>query len=225
MQFSYHPSAGQVELVIEGALHRHLYASRRTQAQEVLAFRNLVDDMLYLYAQVSVHKKHACLRLLESRFSPKRPAQQTHLIWALIAHREIERVLPYLNQMGVGKISFFYAQYSQREVFGARQMQRLQKILITSNQQSGRGDLMILEHFANTQAVLQAYPRAKVLDFHGSDGLASLEGGILIGPEGGFSSQEQQLFKDREIYSAPNCFILTSEGAALWLGALGSCKA
>ncbi|MFC3848089.1 16S rRNA (uracil(1498)-N(3))-methyltransferase [Helicobacter baculiformis] len=223
MQFSYHPQAGQHEIMVEGELYRHLYLSRRTQVQDVLVFRNLLDDTLYFYSQVEVHKKRACLRLLESRYVPKRPTHQTHLIWALIAHREIEKVLPYLNQMGVCKISFFYAQYSQRGDFGARQMQRLERILIASNQQSGRSDLMALELFQSTQEVLQIYPHAKVLDFNAQASttqLTSLEQGILIGPEGGFSSQERQLFSSRDIYSMPNPFVLTSEGAALLLGAL-----
>ncbi|WP_121020803.1 RsmE family RNA methyltransferase [Helicobacter vulpis] len=225
MQFSYHPQAGQHEITLEGELYRHLYLSRRTQAQEVLAFRNLLDDTLYFYAQVGVYKKHACLRLLESRYTPKRPTHQTHLIWALIAHREIEKVLPYLNQMGVCKISFFYAQYSQRGDFGVRQMQRLERILIASNQQSGRSDLMALEVLQSTQEALQAYPHAKVLDCNAQASTAplrNLEQGVFIGPEGGFCAQERQLFSQREIYSLPNPLILTSEGAALWLGALGS---
>ncbi|WP_104753359.1 16S rRNA (uracil(1498)-N(3))-methyltransferase [Helicobacter salomonis] len=224
MQFSYHPHAGQSEIMVEGELYRHLYLSRRTQAQAILPFRNLEDSNLYLYAHTSVHKKRACLHLLETRHAPKCPAHQVHLIWALIALKEIERVLPYLNQMGVTKISFFYAQYSQRqELWGTRQFERLRKILIASNQQSGRSDLMRLELLTSTQEALQMYPEAKILDLQGRKTPQSshLEQGMLIGPEGGFSTQERQLFETREIYSAPNSFILTSEGAALWLSALG----
>ncbi len=227
MQFSYHPKAGELELIIEGELYRHLYLSRRTSAQTLLALRNLKDNYLYFYQQMEINKKYARLRCVQSQETPQTPLHQTHLLWAIIALKNVEKVLPYLNQMGVCKISFFYADYSQKDQRPKHHLERFEKILIQSSQQCGRSDLMVLEFLENTEQALKTYPKAAVMDLHGTHSsacLQDLQQGVMIGPEGGFSQRERELFELREIYSTPNPLTLTSEGMALLCAGLGSQK-
>ncbi|WP_104749945.1 16S rRNA (uracil(1498)-N(3))-methyltransferase [Helicobacter cynogastricus] len=227
MRFSYHPKAGEIELIIEGELYRHLYLSRRTPMQKILAFRNLKDDRLYFYEQKEVCKKYARLCQVESRYSPQTPLHKTHLLWAIIALKSVEKTLPYLNQMGVCKISFFYAEYSQKNEKPNHHLEKFQKILIQSSQQCGRSDLMVLEFLENTEQALKTYPKAAVMDLHGTHSsacLQDLQQGVMIGPEGGFSPKERELFDLREIYKISNPFTLTSEGMAILCAGIGSQK-
>ncbi|WP_163556010.1 16S rRNA (uracil(1498)-N(3))-methyltransferase [Helicobacter suis] len=220
MQFIYHKEAGSQELLLTAQSYRHVYLSRRMHAQEILVFRNLVDHFLYFYKPLEVKKHHAHLSLLGQELRPICPKRPSHLIWAIIASKNIEKVLPYLNQMGVGKISFFYAHFSQKnEKIDASKLARFRRILIASCEQCGRSACMQLEVLENTKVALERYPAACIFDFYDqTQGPVSLEHGIFIGPEGGFCNEERQLFKRREIYS-PSSIILTSEGAALFLAA------
>ncbi|TSA83082.1 16S rRNA (uracil(1498)-N(3))-methyltransferase [Helicobacter mehlei] len=224
MRFLYHPQAKAPEVLLEGQAYRHLYLSRRTPASQSIAMRNLQDDNLYFYKPVTIHKKYALLSLQSAQESRICPTHPIHLIWAIIHLKNIEKVLPYLNQMGVSQISFFYAAYSQHdEKLDTPKMERFQKILIASCEQSGRSDLMALEVLGNTQTALETYPKACVFDLGAPSMPAqkSLKNGVIIGPEGGFSPPERALFASREIYSTPSPLILTSEGSALYLAALG----
>ncbi|RKU89866.1 16S rRNA (uracil(1498)-N(3))-methyltransferase, partial [Helicobacter pylori] len=135
----------------------------------------------------------------------------------------IEKILPFLNQLGVSKLSLFYADFSQRnEKIDSTKLERFQKILINSCEQCGRSVLMELEAFPSTKEVLKAYPKASVLDFKGETLPASAisEQERIIGPEGGFSEQEREYFKEREIYRIPLDMVLKSESACVFVASI-----
>ncbi|WP_181814322.1 RsmE family RNA methyltransferase [Helicobacter canis] len=99
-------------------------------------------------------------------------------------------------------------------------MARLERILVCSCEQCGRSDLCEIEILESTQAALECYPNALVLDFGGKiiggDVLASsiaLDSGVLIGAEGGFSHRERELFAKREIVAFDTGRILRSQTA------------
>ncbi|WP_285602358.1 16S rRNA (uracil(1498)-N(3))-methyltransferase [Helicobacter sp. NHP22-001] len=220
MRFIYHPLAGAPTLSLEDKAYTHIYLSRRTLATEQLALRNLKDDNLYFYKPLSVQKHSAKLELVSAQAQPMRPTQGAHLIWAIISTKSIEKVLPYLNQMGVLKISFFMAQFSQRsEGLDKAKLERFERILIASCEQCGRSDLMPLEVLTDLKSALEIYPQAGVLDFGGHAQSLEPQKGVIIGPEGGFSQMERELFKDGKIFS-PSRLIMTSEGAALFSATL-----
>ncbi|RVZ33235.1 RsmE family RNA methyltransferase, partial [Helicobacter pylori] len=95
-------------------------------------------------------------------------------------------------------------------------------ILINSCEQCGRSALMELEAFSNTKEMLNAYPKASVLDFKGETLPTSMgfEKGVIIGPEGGFSEQERGYFKEREIYRIPLNMVLKSESACVFVASI-----
>ncbi|BCZ17019.1 16S ribosomal RNA methyltransferase RsmE [Helicobacter sp. NHP19-003] len=222
MRFLYHPQAGAPTLNLEDQAYKHIYLSRRTQATEPLPLRNLKDDNLYFYKPLSVQKHRATLELAATQEKPSCSQKGAHLIWAHINAKNIEKVLPYLNQMGVLKISFFMAEFSQRnERLDKNKLERFTRILIASCEQCGRSDLMPLEVLKDLKSALESYPEAGVLDLNGEAGGLNAQQGILIGPEGGFSPSERELFKNRKIFS-PSHLVLTSEGAALFSAALGT---
>ncbi|PAF44859.1 16S rRNA (uracil(1498)-N(3))-methyltransferase [Helicobacter sp. 11S02596-1] len=222
MRFAYAPDAGVASLVIAGELYTHLYHSRRTKLEKKLFFRNLNDSYLYTYEQTNISRKHAELRLCTRVDMPVLPNREIHIIWAIIESKTIEKTLPYLNQIGVGKITFFYANRSQKNE--KISIERLTKILIHSCEQCGRSALMDIEILPDSQSAHKQYPKACVFDFGGKDIYRyppSLKDGIFIGPEGGFDLAEKTLFKDCSTYSIATDFTLKSECATLLLASLG----
>ncbi|GLP23463.1 hypothetical protein HpBGD77_17150 [Helicobacter pylori] len=150
-------------------------------------------------------------------------SKKTHLILSVIEIKSVEKILPFLNQLGVSKLSLFYADFSQRnEKIDSAKLERFQKILIHSCEQCGRSALMELEVFSSTKEVLKAYPKASVLDFKGETLPTSVgfEKGVIIGPEGGFSEPERGYFKERGIYRIPLDMVLKSESACVFVASI-----
>lgn len=216
MQFIYHPNAGESIIKLEGEQYRHLYKSRRTKQAQILKFRNLFDDYLYLYHQTLITRSNATLHLQEAIFSPNKPTHKTHIILAMISFKSIQKMLPFLNELGVEKLSLFYADFSQRDE--KIDPKKIQSILINSSQQCGRSDLLKIDYFDHLKEVLELYPQINVFDF-GGEALSSLmtPDPILIGPEGGFSPKEKEILKNFPTYSTQQDLILRSESACIFV--------
>ncbi|WP_033602504.1 16S rRNA (uracil(1498)-N(3))-methyltransferase [Helicobacter pylori] len=223
MRFVYHPLAKEPALKIEGESYTHLYRSRRIKSASVLDLRNLNDNFLYTYEHVEITKKHALLRLVSQQELEVMASKKVHVILSVIEIKCIEKMLPFLNQLGVSKLSLFYADFSQRnEKIDSAKLERFQKILINSCEQCGRSALMELEVFSNTKEMLKAYPKASVLDFNGKTLQTNFnaEKGVIIGPEGGFSEPEREQFREREIYRIPLDMVLKSESACVFVASI-----
>ncbi|ANV97720.1 16S rRNA (uracil(1498)-N(3))-methyltransferase [Helicobacter enhydrae] len=213
MQFIYHENAGATQLTIEGETYQHLYKSRRTKTQETLSLRNLKDDFLYRYQHQSITRKEATITLIDKTPKPVIPTRYTHLILAVFDQKEFYKILPSLNELGVGKLTLFFAHFSQREKLDCN---KIHKILIYSSQQCGRSNLMHIEILENLDDVLAHYPKIGVFDFGGT-ALTKVDLPILIGPEGGLSPQEREILKDYPTFSTQQDLILKSQSACLYV--------
>lgn len=221
VRFIYHQDAGSENIKIQGELYKHLYQSRRTKAEKNLLLRNLKDGNIYTYEHIEISRKESLARLIDKTYSPNLSKKKIHLIWAIIEVKNIEKTLPYLNQLGVAKISFFYAHRSQKNE--KLNLDRLHKILIYSCEQCGRTDLMALELIPNTFDAIRLYPNAVVFNFGGKniqEASVDLAEGVFIGPEGGFDDEEKELLKNQSIYSINSDFVLKSECSALFLSSI-----
>ena len=107
MQFLFHKDAKNQEITLEGEAFSHIYHSRRTDKTKPLKLRNLKDDMLYTYHLISIGRKSATLSLQDSIFLPKKPLSFSHIIWAITDVKTNEKTLPFLNELGLGKLSLF----------------------------------------------------------------------------------------------------------------------
>ena len=219
MKFCYHKDAGSETLCIQDQLFSHLYKVRRTNIKDQILFCNLQDEKLYAYKHEEITKKFALLKLVSSQ-SYESIKKNTHLIWAIINTKNIYSTLPYLNQLGVSKISFFYAERSQKNE--KINLEKCHQILIQSCEQSGRNHLMKLEIFSSLNDILNRYPKASMIHFDAEPltryHLPDFSNGVIIGPEGGFSINEVNLYKNR-IFSISS-HILKSECAAIALASL-----
>ncbi|EDM23226.1 16S rRNA (uracil(1498)-N(3))-methyltransferase [Caminibacter mediatlanticus TB-2] len=210
MQFLYHPeTSNQIE--ITGESHKYLFKVRRIKKDELVKIRNLKDDILYTYKILEINKKSSTLQLINKEFSPNKPKEFLHLAWCIIEPKNIEKVLPSLNEIGVSKISFTYCDYSQKNF--KLNLNRLQKILINSSQQCGRSNIIEIEIINSSKEFFEKYQNFTALDFNGKEIECNKKytNPILIGPEGGFSEEERKKFT--EIIKLKS-FILKSETAA-----------
>lgn len=214
VQFSFHPMAGDPTLLIDGELYIHLYKSRRTKNTQTLAFRNLRDEYLYLYAQESIGRKEATLKLQETLHKPILSQNQTHLLLAIIDNKSLQKLLPFLNELGVQKLTLFYAEYSQRNE--KIDLEKFKKILINSSQQCGRSNIMEIEVLLSLKDVLHAYPNIGVFDF-GGEKLENFSLPIMIGAEGGFSPKEKEMLRSFKKFSTQENLILRSESACIYV--------
>lgn len=210
MQFIYIPNPTS-HLIITGENHKYLFKVRRIKKNELVKVRNLKDDYLYIYKIDEINKKEAYLSLVEKKHSPNRAHTFFHIGWCIIDPKNIEKALPSLNEIGVGKISFVYCDYSQKNF--KLKLERLEKILINSSQQCGRSNVPEIEIINSSKEFFEKYPEFYALDFDGKEINSEIKPTtVLIGPEGGFSEQERKHFEKKIKLKG---FILRSETAVI----------
>ena len=214
MQFVYHPSTGLQTLRVDTREYEHIFKVRRISVGETLWWRNLEDSFVYEYQISQIGKKEAELECIGQKELPILPSKVFHLGWSIIDPKIIEKTLPMLNELGVERLSFVYAEFSQKS--HKLDYDRMQRILINSCQQCGRSTKMILDEFSTLSAYLKAYPQSHILDFSEVKLDASAEiDSILIGPEGGFSAKEREAFHQKSIVGLTCNTILRSETAVV----------
>ncbi len=221
MQFIYSKDAGERILNLNTRDYSHIFRVRRVKKLEVLSFRNLIDDMIYRYNLVSIDRKTATLELVDSKMLKIEAKKSLHVGWCIVDPKTIEKTLPFLNELGVSKISFVYCEYSQRNF--KIDFKRVEKILINSCEQCGRSSLMQIEILENLKEYMTLYPQSKIFDFGGKkiDKNTTCTS-FLVGSEGGFSKAERELMQDADIVSLSNPMILKSQTAVLYASILGS---
>jgi 16S rRNA (uracil1498-N3)-methyltransferase len=212
MQFVYHEQSGNSVLHIEDELYKYLIKVRRHNTQETIFFRNLKENNVYEYKIESISKKSALLNLVNQEVNAVENEQNIHLAWCMVDTKTIEKELPYLNELGVKKISFVYADYSQKNF--KLNFDKYTKILINSCQQCGRSSLMEFEVFNSVDEFLNAYPKSFMFNFSQTPIVSDLGvETIIVGCEGGFSKREVELFEASKIVGVNTNLILRSETA------------
>jgi len=214
MQYLYHPDAAQTEIALTGESHRYLFKVRRHRAGESVYLRNLRDERLYSYLIETMDRRNALLRLQEGRVVEVKAARSLHLGWCMIDPKNIEKLLPSLNEAGVERITFIYCHRSQKSF--KLDFRRLEKILLNSSQQCGRSVMMHLEVMESLAQFKERYPEAVMLHFSPNPLLSSCRATeVVIGCEGGFSEEEVTLFAPEALRGLQSPLILRSESAAM----------
>lgn len=210
------------QIVLEGDLFHHIVDVCR---QDVGSKFELLDSKGFAHLVVveTVGKRQAQVRRLESRELPKLP--RPHLILALSVPRfpVLESVLEKCVELGVAEVHLFFSSYSfvrgQGKISDNR-FERWQKIILSSTQQSGRGDLMTLHKPVDLKDLLPRFNPKQ-----GDWGLLSYEGEtprsvvdvlksrpvsganldriwFFVGSEGGFSPAEVSVLESEGILAA-----------------------
>jgi 16S rRNA (uracil1498-N3)-methyltransferase len=207
MQFIYEENP-QKSMIISGDNYKYLFKVRRLKVGDEVNITNF-DGVIHKYKITDISKRDATLIKIDE-FEVSQKLKPFHLGWCQIDTKNIEKVLPSLNEIGVTKITFIECDRSQRNF--KIKMDRLNKILINSNQQCGRIEMMEIDFIESLNKFLEIYPEAKVLDF-GGEKISEYFKTAVVGCEGGFSERERCLFQNK--YSFDTDLILRSESAAV----------
>ena len=213
MLYLYHKEAGLPQLTLTGDEHRYIFKVRRHKLNDILYLRNLEDGLLHQYEVTFLDKRSVILEHKQSRKLKVKSTQSLHIGWCLIDPKNIEKVLPSLNEMGVEKITFIYCKRSQKSF--KLDFKRLEKILLNSSQQSGRSEMMQLELAEDLASFIAKNPQSKMLNFSENNFvLDAVFDTIVIGCEGGFHEEEVALFEAKNIVGFNTPLVLKSESAA-----------
>lgn len=228
MQFFYHKDSGEETIVLDTQDSHYLFCVRRFKQGDILHTANLKDMRLYRYK----HTKKSTFTLIDS--SPTQTQLQAHIriLLAIIDIKDIYALLPSLNALNVFSLDLFYADFSQKN--RTIDMQKAQKILQYSSMQCGRMGMMQLALHANLESLLESFPNATAIDFIDSmqqecifENLPNhtrkeyAQNGILVGPEGGFSTHERNMLYDRvRVYRLQTPHILTAHLASIYISGL-----
>lgn len=148
--------------------------------------------------------------LNQTKIVDKSSTCSLHVGWCVIDPKVTQKHLHMLNEMGVKKLTLVYSEFSQKNF--KPDLKRLNRIIINSCEQCGRSDLMEIEIVDTLKEYLEMYPKSIVIDFSDRYLEEPLHvESFLVGPEGGFSQKERELFKNREVYGLRCANILRSE--------------
>jgi 16S rRNA (uracil1498-N3)-methyltransferase len=215
MLFTFHDEAGLPQLELKGESFKYLIKVRRHQIGDTIALRQRDNpEMLHHYQLQELDGRRALLKLEQSEKYGVSAKKTLHLGWCLIDPKSIEKVLPQLNESGVGKITFITCKRSQKNF--KLDFERFYRILETSSQQCGRSQKMLFDQCDSLSAFLHHHPQSAIFDFGGKvlkerDTVDT----VVIGCEGGFSEEERLLFDTQYLFTFDTPMILRSETAAV----------
>lgn len=223
MQFTYSIDASKPFITIEAELHKYLFKVRRHTIEDDLYFRNLEDKNLYRYTVDTIDRRKTLLKLLDYEEKIIEPKKNLHIGWCVIDPKSVEKYIASLNELGVTKITFIFCQYSQKQY--KVNYAKLEKLLRNSSGQCGRSSIITIETCESLDLFLEQYPNTYMFNFSQNninDKKNDIET-IILGCEGGFSSDEIKKINEDRIVGIDSDIILRSETATVSLASIIMC--
>jgi 16S rRNA (uracil1498-N3)-methyltransferase len=194
-------------------LHQWRKVLRFQPGQEVILFNGSVDR-LYRLEELTDREAHLTL---VTQLEQKLPRKDVYLFWSLLKKDKNDWVLQKCTELGVSHFVPLLADRSEKTGFN---VERAEKIVIEAAEQCGRSDIPRVREPITVETALKEF-RDKITLFiceQASDSPTVNQDavGLLIGPEGGWSDAEKELFKSAEIKQLNlHDFTLRAETAAV----------
>lgn len=172
---------------------------RYRQGQQVILFDGVKKEQLYV---ITEFKKHSAHLELVTEFERKTPSRDMYLFWSLLKKDKNDWVLQKCTEIGVSHFVPILAERSEKTGFN---LERAQKIIIEAAEQCGRSDIPTVTEPLLLQTALHEYAGKVPLFVCEQHELTKPKKpnyehvGALIGPEGGWSDSEKQLFMTQEV--------------------------
>lgn len=190
---------------------------RFSEGQEVCLFDGQGEDRLYRITKVNDNEVH--LELI-SQLKTSNPSKNVYLFWSLLKRANNEHVVQKCTEIGV---SHFIPLISERTIKKDFNLERIQKIIIEASEQSGRSDIPRLREPIKLDKAISEYSdevklmvAEKTDQQFSSDAVLEKSSGVFIGPEGGWSLSELNVFKEHDIQRLGlGKFTLRAETAAV----------
>jgi 16S rRNA (uracil1498-N3)-methyltransferase len=209
------------QTTIRGDVARHIRDSRRMKVGEEISIQDFTPQR-FLARIIEVDRNTITIEPYEEIPLPSEPLHTTTLLQALIAEQNIDMILQKTTELGVATIILFQADRSPNTVKEDRMEHKLNRwnnILNAACEQSGRTHPPFLAIEKSLEhALAHAHGSVLLLDHEGSAMQGNnQEATIVVGPEGGFTSEEKET-----ILKHPNCstvsigtYTLRAETAAI----------
>ncbi len=171
---------------------------RYQPGQEVVLFNGETDR---LYVITELKKNEAHLELI-TEFEQKHPNKNIYLFFSLLKKDKNDWVLQKCTELGVNHFVPLLAERSEKTGFN---IERAEKIVIEAAEQCGRSNIPTIREPLMLQTAVHEYTSKIPLFVCEQHDLTKpknpnyKEVGVLIGPEGGWSDREKQLFLTQEI--------------------------
>ena len=190
---------------------------RYQSGDQVVLFDGVQTERLYKILDLKLNEAH--LDLITD-FERKLPYKELYLLSALLKKDKNDWVLQKATELGVSHFVPLLAERSEKTGFD---VDRAKKIVTEAAEQCGRSDIpKIREPMLVKTAIEQLSPKAQLyVCEQGGQELANDSTlpdtlGIFVGPEGGWSDAEKQLFEQQKLPSIGlGQFTLRAETAAI----------
>jgi 16S rRNA (uracil1498-N3)-methyltransferase len=165
--------------------------------QQVGLFDGIEHERLYKIEEIDEREAHL---IHVTDFERKVPSNNIYLFFSLLKKDKNDWILQKCTELGVSHFIPLLADRSEKTGFN---MERAEKIIIEASEQCGRGDIPTVREPMHVQTALTEFQDKLQLFIceQDSDGaeLNLDQAGVLIGPEGGWSDKEKELFKTQDI--------------------------
>ena len=200
------------ELVVENVgegkqlLHQWTSVFRYTRGNEVILF-SPYDNQDYTYSIQTISKKEAVLSFLTKEES-KKLSKYCTLYMALVKKDTFETIVRQATELGISTIIPVLADKSEKKNLN---FERLTAIAIEASEQSGRGTVPLLGEIVTfSEALIKASSQPNIIgningqplmNFNNEECNTKPSINIWIGPEGGWSKEEELLAKENNFFS------------------------
>ena len=184
----------------EALVNQLINVFRFEKGDKVVLFDNSGFDFVFVID--NYENNSVSLSKLETRENNVLPIRETYLFASLVKKDNFEWIAQKATELGVSHIIPIMSERSEKKDLNS---DRIQKIITEAAEQSGRGTLPILYEITDLESALVNYAHVKSMawdpqasKFVSQDIVATI--GAYIGPEGGWSPTELELFKKHGVH-------------------------
>ncbi|MBR6779203.1 MAG: 16S rRNA (uracil(1498)-N(3))-methyltransferase [Clostridia bacterium] len=184
------------KILIDGGEAQHLCKVRRAQIDdEIMAFNG--DGYDYLARISEITKTKVVADIIEKRTNPAYDNDNIVVYLAMIKNDALATTIDNLAELNVKHVKLFKADYSVA-VVDEKKLEKLNNIAIQASKQCERADIMKVS-IINKKDIENDAKQIKNIFFayeNSTNPLTKFAGdfAVIIGPEGGFSKQENEYF-------------------------------
>ena len=189
---------------------------RFRENQQVILFDGDQTDRLYTIAKLD--KTEAHLQMI-TELKRNLPENHVYLFWSLLKKDNNDHVLQKCTELGVSNFIPLLTERSIRDNFNH---ERALKIVQEASEQCGRSNIPSVREPMHLQTAIDEYNGNVQLFICQQDSNRSVtlqphgRYGVFVGPEGGWSDTEKQLFEDQKLVQLHvSDFTLRAETAAI----------
>lgn len=187
---------------------------RMAPGQELVLFDGIRSDRLYRLVELNDREAHV---QYVTDMERQVPALEVYLLWSLLKKDKNDWVIQKATELGASHLIPLLAERSEKLGFDTA---RAQRIAIEAAEQCGRSDVPSVRDLITPEAAiheLSSHVQLHICE-QGNDTPLAANGavGVLVGPEGGWSAAEKQVFIDAGLpHIGLGSFTLRAETAAV----------